>query len=134
MPTAIEHGAFDSSAPAETPIKQARLWKPNNQGQIRVQGIDVRFPGVAKVTSFLEGTQAARVRTGQASCLQSRWRCLWLVRFSAECQSGQSGQGVKGSCGGFVDLPRRDLGPLVLLCEECQMRVEYPSYGRAAVA
>jgi len=59
---------------------------------------------------------------------------MWLVRFSTECQGGQGGQSVKGSYGGFVNLPRWDLGPLVLLCEECQMRVEYPSYGRAAVA
>lgn len=60
---------------------------------------------------------------------------MWLVRFSAEVQGVKVSrcQGVKDSRGGFVNLPRRDLGPLALLCEECQMRVWYPSYGRAAV-
>ena len=93
MPTAIEQGAFDCSAVAETPIKHARLRKPNNQGQIRVQGIDVRVPAVAKVTSFLEGI-------GGASCVQSRWRqgILCCCVQSARCGSSTRRMDAQCSC------------------------------------
>lgn len=60
------------------------------------------------------------------------------VYVAVEVQCGGSRcQDVKVSRARMVVLlicHERDLGSLVLLCEECQMRVWYPSYGRAAIA